>query len=301
MAPKIEPQPSSMRWTPKKVKFRFATLATVFVSLMNNLIQESKEILNKQSLPSSEPSVSFIIPSSLERYSLHVTIASLRNQTETNWEAIVGVDIRKSIYKSVAEIAEQSEHFIYNLYDRRVRYVPIYSNSFNRGEIGNGSGDIRNKIIKHHARADWVAFVDDDDTLSPYYIELLQEGIRQDKSADIFIFHMEVKDGWIVPPRSHGVVAFQNYVGISFAARRKLFVSNADSLAFSPHRTEDFNFLFSAQTKNAVIKISPEVTYFIRRPPSMAKPLSSCFERAILRVNLTPPVESNCHSAQRKD
>lgn len=138
-----------MRWTIPKVTVRLAMLTTTFIYLLpKHLILKSQEMPNTGSPSLSKPFVSFIIPSSLNRHSLHFTIASLHSQTETNWEAIVGVDVRQSIYKSVSDIAAQSEHFLYNLYDERVRYLPIYSNSSNRGVDGNGSGDIRNRIIK---------------------------------------------------------------------------------------------------------------------------------------------------------
>lgn len=135
-----------MRWAILKVTVRLDMLTTTSIYLLpKHLILKSQEMPNTGSPSLSEPFFSFIIPSSLKRHSLHFTIASLHSQTETNWEAIVGVDVRQS------DIAAQSEHFLYNLYDERVRYLPIYSNSSNRGVDGNGAGDIRNRIIKKYA------------------------------------------------------------------------------------------------------------------------------------------------------
>lgn len=271
-----------MRWAILKVTVRLDMLTTTSIYLLpKHLILKSQEMPNTGSPSLSEPFFSFIIPSSLKRHSLHFTIASLHSQTETNWEAIVGVDVRQS------DIAAQSEHFLYNLYDERVRYLPIYSNSSNRGVDGNGAGDIRNRIIKKYAWADWVAFVDDDDTLSPY-VELLREGIRQDESADIFIFRMEFKDGWIIPPR--GMVLSRSKTTLGLVSLQGKTLCSEDwciNLLSSSH---------SAQSKRAVIKISPEVTYFVRRQPSRARPESLCFERAIVRVNLTRPVLSTCYT-----
>jgi len=257
---------------------RITVAAIITTSLFWHLKKYvSQEMLNTRSSPEKPPFVSFIIPSKLDRYSLDNTISSLQNQTETSWEAIVGVDVDLSTYKSISDITSKSKHF---RYDERIRYVPIHSNSTNRGEIGNGAGGLRNEIITNFARADWVAFVDDDDTLSPFYVEHLREGVRQDEYADIFIFRMQWHDGrTILPPPGESLIC-KNCVGISYAVRRELFVRPAGPLAFIPDRREDFYFLRSAQEQSAVIKLSSEVTYFVKTLPSLAKFKKSTFERA---------------------
>ena len=235
-----------------------------------------------------KPLVSFVIPSTLTRDALNMTIESLLSQSETNWEAIIGVDTTISTYKNPDLIESRRWHF---KQDPRLQWVPIDVNSTNRGRNGNGAGDIRNTIIRHHAAADWVAFIDDDDSLSPSYIELLQEGRQLHEDMDIFIFRMLLGAGRIIPPYRHGLVAAINNVGISFAVRKDLFERSNSSILFTPHQQEDYYFLRNAQELNATIKLSCNVTYFIRQPPKSVKPHDAC-EVGNAFLSSIPPQEN---------
>jgi hypothetical protein len=231
--------------------------------------------------------ISFIIPSTLSRATLNRTIESLQNQTRSNWEAIVGVDLAISNLTE-KQVASGSLIFIQ---DRRVRYVPISTVGTNRGEKSNGAGEVRNQMIRNYATAKWVAFVDDDDTLSPDYIKHWETGRQHDQSADVIIFRMEIDRKGIVPPLVHGSIASKNNVGISFAVRKELFVRKQNGIAFVPHRAEDYNFLKLAQTCNATILISTDcVTYFVRQQPRISRYRTSCrFENATIADRYTPP------------
>jgi hypothetical protein len=230
--------------------------------------------------------ISFIIPSTLRRATLNRTIESLQKQSRSNWEAIVGVDLAIS---NLTEKQVASASLIFKQ-DRRVRYVPITFGSTNRGTGGNGAGDVRNQIIRNYATAKWVAFVDDDDTLSPNYIEHWETGRQHDQSADVIIFRMENPDKdmesrgkRILPPLAHGSIASLNNVGISYAVRKELFVRKKNGIAFVPHSKEDYNFLKQGQSCNVTILISDCVTYFVRHTPILSRHQTSCrFENATI-------------------
>lgn len=77
-----------------------------------------------------KPLISFIIPSTLARNDLNRTIESLQRLRELNWEAIIGVDVRKSIYNSTDHIHKRRRYFSQ---DRRLQWVPIDVNDTDRG------------------------------------------------------------------------------------------------------------------------------------------------------------------------
>jgi glycoprotein-N-acetylgalactosamine 3-beta-galactosyltransferase len=218
--------------------------------------------------------ISFIIPSTLRRATLNRTIESLQKQSRSNWEAIVGVDLAISNLTE-KQVASASLSF---KQDRRVRYVPITFGSTNRGGEDNRAGEVRNQIIRNYATAKWVAFVDDDDTLSPDYIEHWETGRQHDQSADVIIFRMVSRGKRILPPLAHGSTASQDNVGISYAVRKDLFVRKQNGIAFVPHTTEeyDYNLLKQGQTCNAPILISDCVTYFERHTPLISLHQTSC-------------------------
>jgi hypothetical protein len=249
----------------------------------NNVGVDSSEIQNNRSNllypKESAAIISFIIPSTLRRATLNRTIESLQKQSRSNWEAIVGVDLAISNLTE-KQVAPASLSF---KQDRRVRYVPITSGSTDRGGWGNGAGEVRNQMIRNHATAKWVAFVDDDDTLSPDYIEHWETGCQHDQSADVIIFRMESKSKRILPPLDHGSTASVTNVGISYAVRKELFVRKKNGIAFVPHPGEDYNFLKQGQTCNATILITDCVTYFVRHKPPISRHQTSCrFENAII-------------------
>jgi cellulose synthase/poly-beta-1,6-N-acetylglucosamine synthase-like glycosyltransferase len=239
------------------------------------------------------PIISFIIPSTLRRATLNRTIKSLQKQSRSNWEAIVGVDLTIS---NLTEMQVASASLVFKQ-DRRVRYVPITSGR-NRGRAGNGAGKIRNQMIRNHATAKWVAFVDDDDSLSPDYIKHWETGLQHDESADVIIFRMESRRN-LFPPLEHGSVASENHVGISYAVRKELFVRKQNGIAFIPCPTEDYNLLKQGQACNATILISDCVAYFVRRQPNTSRNQTSCrFENATIAD--TPPSKKQKRKNRRK-
>ena len=190
------------------------------------------------------PLVTFIVASK-GRSTLPRTLNSLVNQTEPAWKALViydGVEHNDSNFVVDSRIAHQ--------------HVPKMGTS-------NHAGRIRNIGIPE-AKTEWVAFVDDDDSLAPSYVQRLMQEIRLD-SVDCVIFRMHHP---LVPPNILPPLDAKDFeinsVGISFAMRNDLY---AEGFVFEPGRHEDFVLLDQIRRAGRKMVISPYVTYYVQAIP----------------------------------
>jgi glycosyltransferase involved in cell wall biosynthesis len=190
-----------------------------------------EEITNK-------PLITFIIPT-IGRDTLSKTLDGLINQSNPNWKAIV-------IFDGISPTIQNT--------DPRIRIIE----SPKLGEGHNSAGLVRNYGITF-ADTEWVAFVDDDDNLSRQYIDIFIEESSAYTLADIIVFRMDVSD--LILPLLSTDMFYHNYVGISFAVKKKLF---DEGNIFVPSSAEDFYYLDEARNKKYNIMISPYVTYFVR-------------------------------------
>jgi len=179
--------------------------------------------------------VTFIIPS-INRPTLQRSIDSLLNQTNPHWNAVI-------VFDGVEPIKFD---------DSRIKTIQIEKT----GEMGaNGhSGLVRNHGIKL-ADTEWVAFLDDDDSLTENYVEdLLTNPDNQNK--DFVVYRMKYENGKVLPVNN--ILCLGN-VGISFAYKNKmdvLFRSNKDG--------EDYEFLLSLIEKTRNYTVSNKITYNVR-------------------------------------
>jgi glycosyltransferase involved in cell wall biosynthesis len=190
------------------------------------------EIINK-------PLITFIIPT-IGRSTLSKTLNSLINQTNPNWKAIV-------IFDGISSTIQNTDP----------RICIIESPKLGQGH--NYAGLVRNYGITF-AHTEWVAFVDDDDSLSNNYVKILIKESSTHSLADIILFRMEVDTDCILPSLSTDTF-YERQVGISFAVKKKVF---DDGHIFIPHPGEDFYYLNEAKNKKYNIMISPYVMYFVR-------------------------------------
>lgn len=197
--------------------------------------------------------INFVIPS-IGRSTLKNTLQSLIDQTNTNWQCWVGFD---GLDKS------QVDQSIL-VYDDRIHYLYLKEKlgifGFNSGinhTIGN-AGFVRNYIISNIFGNDyeWIGFVDDDDTLRPYYIEKLQEEIDY-TYFDCCIFRM--KCGELIIPPIGMIEVVQNSVGISFCVQKKFIVDN--NINFLNSSSEDYAMLETINNYGGIIYMSEYVTY----------------------------------------
>ena len=118
--------------------------------------------------------IHFITPS-LGRNSLHRAIDSLYKQTIPDWRATVCFD-------RVKPIIEPTDKVNVMTYDSP---TPVQWRA----------GAIRNHILSK-IDTEWIGLLDDDDSLTPNYIEKLYELKDQ---ADIVVFQMMYDSGKILP------------------------------------------------------------------------------------------------------
>ena len=194
---------------------------------------------------SGNSAVTFIIPT-IGRETLSLTLQSLKNQTITNWKAIVIFD---GIEPNISES------------DPR---ITIIKTPIKLGQGYNSAGLVRNYGIKF-VNTEWVAFVDDDDSITPNYIESFLSELWLD--PDVIIFRMTMDDR--VCPSIDSTNFFIKNVGISFAVKTEL----VSKFIFIPSIEEDFEFLDKVRLKKYKIVLSPYITYTVNKYNSINNPL----------------------------
>jgi len=194
---------------------------------------------------SGNSALTFIIPT-IGRETLRLTLQSLKNQTITNWKAIVIFDgIEPTIYETDSRIT-------------------IIKTPIKLGQGYNSAGLVRNYGIKF-ANTEWVAFVDDDDSITPNYVESFLSELWLD--PDVIIFRMTLDDR--VCPSIDSTNFFIKDVGISFAVKTEL----VSKFIFIPSIEEDFEFLDKVRLKKYKIVLSPYITYTVNQYNSSNIPL----------------------------
>ena len=153
---------------------------------------------------------------SLNRPTISRSVDSLINQTNPNWECII-------------------------VYD---------------GVDGEDFYDERRNIGISMCKTKWIGFLDDDDTVSPDYVNDL---IEKYSGYDFVVFSMRYSDGRILPQPGSNNLSFGN-VGISFCYKNKF-----EGLLFDSNRNgEDFDMVTKLKSLTNNFTITPEVYYNIR-------------------------------------
>jgi hypothetical protein len=193
--------------------------------------------------------IGFVIPS-IGRSTITSTLNSLLKQTNSEWRCYVGFDGKKEtdIDKSIL------------VDDSRIKYFYFGEKLGSEKEHHGNAGQVRNAIIRNlDSDIDWIAFVDDDDTLSKYYVEVLElEKTKSDIDCCVFRMRYDKDNQKVVPPFEMNYLA-QNFVGISFSVRKQFLDKN--QILFENNNAEDFMFLKQVSDKGGNIYISPHVTY----------------------------------------
>lgn len=190
--------------------------------------------------------VTFIIPT-IGRDSLQMAINSLYQQTIWDWKAIIIFDgIEPNI----------------NISDPRIKILKCEKSGTSEVAHGfqrnNGAGEVRNFGIKY-CDTEWVAFLDDDDTLSYTYLEAFFNELNNVYNPDVILFRMRHSEYGVLP-KLNSVDIIQYETGISFALRTKIF---KDGLWFSSSHAEDFDLMDRIKNNGYKIVMSPYVKYFV--------------------------------------
>jgi hypothetical protein len=196
----------------------------------------------------SKNMIDFIVPS-LGRETLPNSTNSLLNQTNPNWRCYVGFDGLDESQISSDLLVE----------DSRIQYLYL-KEKLGTSEFHGNAGRVRNRIMESIENpSEWTGFLDDDDALSQYYVEILNNELEKEV-CDCYVFRMN-HGGNIIPPFDMNVIQ-QNYVGISFCVRTEFLKSH--NIGFVNNNAEDFLFLQEIHKNGGKIKILPVVGYFVR-------------------------------------
>ena len=184
----------------------------------------------------NNPLITFIIPS-IGRPTLGRTLLSLHNQINPNWLAIVvfdGIDNAHEVVK-----------------DDRIVYLHVPK----LGKLNFG-GLVRNHGIKA-ASTSWIAFIDDDDTVAPTYVQAFYNINNAKQNVNCIVFKMIYMDGKVLPPYGSSTIS-EGLVGISFAMERSLL---DEGFGFNPGPTEDFDLLNRLGLAGKQIYLSDSIEY----------------------------------------
>lgn len=199
------------------------------------------------------PEVTFIIPST-GRPTLERTLASL-TKLEGNfaWRA-------KIMFPRGSK----------TLPSRRIQRITadkrITAIEHDRQGLSNCAGRMRNVGVTQSSTP-WVAFLDDDDTVSPNYLVHFVNERLAFPSAKLIVFRMFdariAGEENVIPPAQTNQLS-RNQVGISFIFKK----TDTDLDYFVDSTTEDFDFLASfCNTVPGTCVLSRHVTYFVRMSP----------------------------------
>lgn len=194
-----------------------------------------------------EAIVTFVIPS-LAGKALPNAINSIRQQTDPRWRVIVGFDHRDPTIRPDEKVSA-FKHIGYSKKGDDCIYCIE--------GLKSGAGPVRNACVAR-ATTEWVAFLDDDDIVTPDYVEKLA---LESEGADAVSFRMLMWHWQWLPPVTATVQNFTHgSIGISFACRRKVF----EKCQFTRGRGEDFRMLRDIRDAGFRLKISPHLTYLVR-------------------------------------
>lgn len=182
--------------------------------------------------------ITFIIPT-IGRNTLEQSVQSILQQTNPNWKIVILFDGIQSTFQSS---------------NPQIQVVEIEK----KGKDRNSAGLVRNEGLQY-VDTEWIAFLDDDDTVSPHFVETFYSEIDNYPQTDLLIFRMYNENKNIIHPSMDADNFYMNDVGISFVVKRNVF----SKIQFVPSSVEDFNYLDEVRRQKYVIMISPYVEYYV--------------------------------------
>jgi len=257
--------------------------------------------------------ITFIIPT-VGRDTLKNTIDSLFNQTCAEWKAIIIFDGVKPILSKNAEdnqtqnlsaTIERSKTMPENIQHYGTiddRFQILHTEKMERQQGFNSAGYVRNYGIRF-VTTEWIAFVDDDDTIKSTYIETFLSEMSNYEN-DVIIFRMvKFQSGMLQISRILNLVEeFGNrLIGISESDMEKIHSMDPNAsiyintstpypeakavdivkhdigisfaakkhifdsgIYFETSEFEDFEWLNTAKQHKYKMMISPYILYFVR-------------------------------------
>jgi len=208
------------------------------------------------------PFITFIIPS-IGRDSLKDTLNSLLNLNDSSWNAIIIFDgiTYESPIKDERIITKTIEKT--GLQEHGKSRAGLVRNIGIEMAVNKYKKDCSKDCIKD-SDFHWIGFVDDDDCLSPNYINNLKAELNIDKVSnfckpEVVIFRMAYENGLVLPMQQDRNIILKK-VGISFCIN----IDIAHKYKFDNHIYEDFMYLKLLQNNGHKIIISEYVSYFVK-------------------------------------
>ena len=145
--------------------------------------------------------------------------------------------------------------------DKYINHPQITIKSCPKMGLGvNSAGLVRNWGM-NYVETEWTAFLDDDDIISPDYIERFMDEMKEmNGDLDVLIFRMKLGDR-IIPSLTTNNF-FLCDVGISFLLKSYLFLERG--FIFQADGAEDYLYLNKLRENNCKIVISPYIQYFVK-------------------------------------
>lgn len=223
----------------------------------DRMIHSAREFLRRGGRLDGDPLVTFIVPT-IGRPSLAAALRSVHMQSNGRWRCVVVGD---GIEPDLVEGADyrDADRFIYV-----------------RAARSNSAGITRNVGLAF-VNTPWVAFLDDDDTLSPDYVQALEVESTNGRGeeAGCIVFPMLHPDLGVLPPPelTDAIDLRWGQVGISFAVRQE-WLDEPHTIRFIRERpldpeggknNEDVSFLLKLRDEcGAVVHIAKtEALYFV--------------------------------------
>ena len=203
-----------------------------------------------------EPLISIIIPVyNVDGYLLEDCLNSVLNQSYKNFEICIADDA--STKKETIETLKKYEKI-----DERIKIVYRKEN----GHISEASNSAINI-----ASGEFIAFLDDDDLLTPDALYIIAACLNEDSNIDM-IYTDEDKmdtDGklcepFFKPDFSPDTLLSFNYI-THFAVYRKSIANNIGLLRSDYNGAQDFDFVLRFTEKTSKIKHIPKVVYHWRK------------------------------------
>lgn len=193
--------------------------------------------------------VLFIIPT-LGRPTLMASLQSLMAQTSDDWCALVvgdGIPLHLPPHPKIFTLQ-----------------LPKMGEGRAAGNVRNGGIHLLLRELSKGdesklPKPDYIGFLDDDDVLTPNYVELLTAYTHL-TPYDVLVFRMNDWIEGILPPPCQDEIKL-NRIGISFAVRRQVF---EEDNFFVPSGIEDYTFLKALESKDKTIGYTKEVAYLVR-------------------------------------
>lgn len=201
--------------------------------------------------------VTFCIPT-IWRDSLQDALDSLEDQTHDDWQCVVIGDGNGDWEGEPAYLKNRREHW---RDDGRIHFGWV---------ARTGSAGLTRNMAIRVARLEfpsqWIAFLDDDDAVSPFYVENLRN-YHDALEPDVVVSRMFHPNFGVLPDPYRPLLE-HGHVGISFAVRNDFLPQDPfikeDLDNPGPNGNEDIQLIKRLQGMGAHIFISPTVDYYVR-------------------------------------